>query len=259
MRFRAIACEIMFREVCHEAAHSPHVVDLEFMPKGLHDNAETLRERLQRAIDAVDPARDQATVLGYALCSNGTAGLRATRTPLVIPRAHDCISLFLGSRHSYAEYFAQRPGSYYYTAGWIERDDDHVERTPAQGEGLYRPYEELVEKYGEDNARFLMEFQSSWVQNYDTAAWVDMALSAHVPVEEHARQMAAERGWQPHRQEGSPRLFTALLAGEWSADDFLVLPLGQQVVATHDERIIAAAPVAAAVEHPDPRHADVAS
>jgi hypothetical protein len=238
MRLKVIACEIMFREVAHEAAHSKHVVDLEFMQKGLHDNPDTLRERVQAAIDAVDPEKHQAVVLGYALCSNGVVGLQATQVPLVVPRAHDCITLFLGSRQGYAEYFSDRPGSYYYTAGWIERDGDHVERTPAQGEGLSQSWDELVEKYGEDNARYLLEFQNSWVGRYDTAAWVDMELSAHVGVEEHARQVAAERDWTCHRLPGSARLFAAMLAGDWARDDFLILDPGERVVATHDDLII---------------------
>ena len=32
-----IGCEVLFREMCHACAHSPHQVDVEFLPKGLHD------------------------------------------------------------------------------------------------------------------------------------------------------------------------------------------------------------------------------
>jgi hypothetical protein len=31
-----------------------------------------------------------------------------------------------------------------------------------------------VEKYGEDNARYLMEMEQSWFSNYRTAAYVDL-------------------------------------------------------------------------------------
>ena len=58
--------------------------------------------------------------------------------PLVIPRAHDCIALFMGSRQRYREYFDAHPGTYYRTSGWIERDDatSAGEETVSQRLGL---------------------------------------------------------------------------------------------------------------------------
>jgi large subunit ribosomal protein L1 len=75
VRFKLIACEVLFREVSACAAQSPHVIDLVFMTKGLHDVPEEMTRALQREIDATNPAQDQAIVLGYALCSRGTVGL----------------------------------------------------------------------------------------------------------------------------------------------------------------------------------------
>jgi hypothetical protein len=56
--------------------------------------------RIQESIDRVDPARHEAVLLGYGLCNNGVVGLHAP-VPLVISRAHDCITLLLGSRERY--------------------------------------------------------------------------------------------------------------------------------------------------------------
>ena len=39
----------------------------------------------------------EAIVLAYGLCGRGTAGLRPLRHKLVIPRAHDCITVFMGN------------------------------------------------------------------------------------------------------------------------------------------------------------------
>ena len=53
MRLRIVACEIFFRELCHLAARSPRKVDVEFLPKGLHDQGGVaMRERLQAAVAA---------------------------------------------------------------------------------------------------------------------------------------------------------------------------------------------------------------
>ena len=60
-------------------------------------------------------------LFGYGLCGMGLVGLTARPKPVVIPRAHDCITLFLGSRERYLEYFNAHPGVYFKTTGWIER------------------------------------------------------------------------------------------------------------------------------------------
>jgi hypothetical protein len=104
MRLRIVACEIFYRELCHLAARSPRKVDVEFLPKGLHDQGgAAMRERLQAAIDATDPGRHDAVALAYGLCNNGLVGLEARGLPLVLMRAHACITAFLGSRDRYAQ------------------------------------------------------------------------------------------------------------------------------------------------------------
>lgn len=75
--------------------------------------------------DSVAPGQVGAVVLGYGLGSNGMVGLRAGVVPLVIPRAHDCIS-FLGFRRRYVELFNKRWGTTYYTSGWLERGGDSL-------------------------------------------------------------------------------------------------------------------------------------
>ena len=104
MRFELISCEVLFREMCHAVARSPHQVNVRFLSKGLHDQGGAgMRRALQQKIDE-SPDCD-AILLGYALCGNGLHGLEARRTPLVMPRAHDCIALLMGSRAAYTEYF----------------------------------------------------------------------------------------------------------------------------------------------------------
>ena len=58
-----------------------------------------------------------------ALCSNGLVGLTARNIPVVVPRAHDCITLFLGSKERYLDYFQSHTGVYFKTSGWIERGE----------------------------------------------------------------------------------------------------------------------------------------
>jgi len=240
MRIKVIACEVMFREICLCAAHSPHIVDLDFLIRGLHDNPETLREQVQQHIDAAEPSKHDAIVLGYGLCSNGILGLKARQAPLVIPRAHDCITFFLGSKDIYYRHFHDEPGTYWYTSGWIERAGGGVPRTREEGEGLQMSYQEMVEKYGEDNAAYLLEVQRAWIKKYSRAAFIDLKLGPHAALRAETMRIAAERQWDFQDLPGDLRLIRKLLNGEWDEAEFLIVQPGQTVVRGGEEDILAA-------------------
>ena len=80
-RYRLLACEVLYREACQCAARSAAIVDVEFVSQGYHDlpSGEMCR-RLQEQVAATDAARHDAVLLGFALCNNGIAGLRAYLT-----------------------------------------------------------------------------------------------------------------------------------------------------------------------------------
>ena len=231
VRIRVIACEVMLRELCYCTARSRNTVDLVFLRRGLHSNPDTLREEVQAAIDATDEGECGAVALAYGLCSNGIAGLRARGIPLVVPRAHDCITLLLGSREAYDERFATAPGTYYYTGGWIERGDDTVPRRPEDGAGLDASFEELVAKYGRDNAEYLWEVQSSWIKYYTHAAHINTELGDIEAYRAYVRKIAAERGWEFDEIPGDLSLLQALGDGEWDEARFLVARPGEEIVA----------------------------
>jgi hypothetical protein len=119
VRLKFICCNVLFREFCAFATQSEHTIDVQFFEKGLHDEPDKLRIELQQLIDANNGKGYDAIVLGAALCGNGCAGLVAGDTQLVLPRAHDCITLLLGSRERYAAQHKANPATYYYTPGWI--------------------------------------------------------------------------------------------------------------------------------------------
>jgi len=124
MKFKLISCEIFFREMEFLLEQSPHAIDVEFLQKGLHDiPTEEMLKRLQAQVDKASEQDYDAILLGYGLCNNGLVGLRARGVQLILPRAHDCITLFFGSRKKYQAYFDANLGTYFLTTGWIERDE----------------------------------------------------------------------------------------------------------------------------------------
>ncbi len=96
--------------------------------------------------------------------------------PLVIPRAHDCITLLLGSREAYSQQQNDHPGTYWYSQDYLERSNRYGE-SMALGSGAITDQQNLydlyVEKYGQENADYLIETMNNWQKHYDRAVLVE--------------------------------------------------------------------------------------
>jgi len=122
MKTVILACSVMRTEI--EEVLSPDTeVEVRYLEQALHRTPHLMTGRLQAEIDAVAGYAGRI-VLGYGLCSNGIVGVAARQQSIIVPRCHDCITLFLGSRASYDELFHKIPGTYYLTPGWIEEKKD---------------------------------------------------------------------------------------------------------------------------------------
>ncbi len=241
MRLKLISCEILYREICAAIARAPHQIDVEFMPKGLHDIAgKGMCERIQAVLDEVDESRYEAIILGYALCGMGLAGLTARTKPVVLPRGHACITLFLGSRQRYQEYFDGNPGVYFKTTGWIERGRDlnQVGSDTYKKMGFGQTMEELTAKYGEDNARYLWEQMGGYTSNYGKLTFIEMGIEPDDSFEHQVREEAATSSMQYEKLTGSMGLFERLVRAEWNDDEFLIVPPGHRIAARHDDQIV---------------------
>jgi hypothetical protein len=223
-RLGLIACRVLWREFNHFGAQSPHDVEFVYLEQGLHESPDRLRAAVQQEIDRAGDRHD-ALLLGYGLCSNGIVGLRAGATPLVVPRAHDCITLLLGGKERYLDCFHARPGTYWYSPGWIDCCDMPG---PARFEKLRRLY---AEKYGEELAPYLMEKTESWVREYSNLAYVDLGFGDTGEYKRFARECAQSLGWNYEEIAGDASLVCDFLNGNWREDAFLVVPPGHTIAA----------------------------
>jgi hypothetical protein len=237
MRLKLLGCEILSRELCDAVSRSPHQVDVAFLPKALHDlGRKTMAARIQDAVDTVAACYD-AILLGYGLCGNGILGLRARSTRIVIPRVHDCISLLMGSRHRFAEYFASKPGAYFRSTGWVERAGD-VTPLARDRTGAGHTLDGLVERYGEENGRYIFEELNRFQRSYTRLTYIETGLEPDRSFEIRAREEAASRNWKFEKVRGDLRLFHRLVNGEWDSDEFVVVPPGHRVCARHDSSVL---------------------
>jgi hypothetical protein len=254
--FKVIACEIALREICFAAAQARHLVDLEFLPQGLHDTPQLGLTQIQQRVDAVPAGKYDAILLGYGLCGNIITGLQAGATPLVIPRAHDCITFFLGSKERYQQMADTQGGSYYYTSGWLEVIRRRGDRAGASssmflpsraGLGGGRPaaYAEWVKKYGEEKARYLLEVMDTWTANYTHGVLIEFDFTRTLKLREQVEAICAERGWEFKELEGDLGLLRRWLDGEWEAKEFLVVPPRHKVLPSYNADVIMAAEVSA--------------
>lgn len=245
MFYYVIACDVLTREVCWCAARTPHTLDISFTAKGEHNTPAKLRELLQSKIDAAaaSPVAYDAVLLVYGLCGNATVGLTARDCPLVTPRAHDCTTLFLGSKEAFREHFGANPSQAWTSVGYAERGDailsDGDARTFAQG-GL--SFAELSAQYGEENARYLIEALSA---GHDSAEipFLDVPES-HVPeIVSRIRAHISAAGKTMRTLPGHIRLIEKLLSGDWPDADFLVVPPGARIEGVYDhEQVMRAVP-----------------
>lgn len=237
MRLHLIGCSVLIRELSDAIVHSRHTIDAHYLPAGLHDIAgKGMRDQIQRAVDVADFARYDAILLGYALCGNGMVGLQARTTPLVITRAHDCITLLMGSRARYRSYFESNPGVYFRSVGWVQRAAEMEEQLCGLGFSAHK--EDLIAKYGEEAGQYLWEEFTRYRRNYRKLAYIRTACDLGDEFREQARAEAREKHWAFEEIQGDTSLFHRLLSGEWN-DDFLIVPPGHQIVAAYNEDILA--------------------
>ena len=192
-----------------------------FMEYGFHRTPQLMTPALQEELDRV--VEPSVIILGYGLCGNGLAGLKAGRHTLIVPRADDCITLLLGSYESYIREFTAEPGTYYLTKGWLE-----------SGSHPLKEYRELLEKYDRETADWIMDEQ---YRNYKRLVLIapDQAeLDAYRAKAREVADFCAERwGYRYEERIGSDefvkKLVTVAFQLTESTDDFLVIPPGGEV------------------------------
>ncbi len=225
MRLQFIVCSVMRQEALLCADRSPNEVDVVLLEQGLHNEPDKLRAEVQTALERTQDIQCRpydASLLGYGLCSNGIAGLSA-KIPIVVPRGHDCITLLLGSKEKYKEYFESHRGVYWYSSGWIETG------TMPGRERYEKTLAEYEQKYGKDNAQYLMEQEQKWMKEYNWAVYIDWGFTNAEKEKEFTKQCAEFLGWQYDQIKGDSGLMQRLIDGRWNEKEFLIVQPGEKI------------------------------
>jgi hypothetical protein len=211
-----IACQVMESLLAHLVP--PGLArEIRYLDYGLHRVPSKLTWTLQEAIDGVE--EPSVIVLGYGLCGNGLHGVRAGRHTLLVPRMDDCIAILLGSRKRYLEEFEREPGTYYLSKGWLE-----------SGSHPLKEYEEYVEKYGPEDAAWIMDQQYEHYERLVLVTHDEADLAAYRPQAEEVAAYCARWGMRYEEIVGSDqyvrRLVEVAAALDKADDQFVVVPPG---------------------------------
>lgn len=238
MLLKLISCNVFQRETAICLARTPHTIDPEYTELGEHARSAGLRQIIQNRIDATEASGKNydAILLLFGLCGNATVGLQARRTRLVMPRAHDCCTILLGSKAKFVEHFGAAPSTPFSSVGYIERGNYFL-RTSDGGTGsspqVGDAYQALVEQYGEEDAKYI------WAEMHpahgnDKAVFIDIPETSHLGYADKFLAKAGEAGMEPVRLEGRLSLIDGLLRGDWDEKDYLIVPPAGSIEGVYD-------------------------
>ena len=211
MSILVIACSVLKNEFLAVNSDGAH---FEFLEQGLHKSPDKMRLAIQEKIDEVNNDIDYVA-LGYGLCGNGTRGIQAKKQPLVIPRAHDCITCWLGSLERHLQEHGKAPGSYYLTKGWIE-----------EAKAPLATFDEYKERYGLETAEWVIKEE---FKNYTRLALITTRAYDPAEYRKYAQSNAAFLGVKYEEIAGSLFLFEKMMKGEWEDNSFIVLQPGDEI------------------------------
>lgn len=245
MYFKLIGCKILEREIASVTHHCKNVIDVTMMRAKLHDNPDHLHQVLQEEISMIDDNQHQysndilnhdydAILLAYGLCSNAICGLVSHKYPLVIPRAHDCITLVMGDKDAYFNYHMKNPGTFYYWPGIMELGgfDDQ--------ESYSRRFQMYLNRYkgNEKRAKRAMDIEAAYTSNYNNLAYINWEALRFPEYEEQAESIAQKKGWTYSTLHGNSSLLKQLVDGDWPEDRFQIIQAGHQARPSYDNQII---------------------
>jgi hypothetical protein len=209
-----IACRIMQPEM--QALQSlDNTVEVRYLDQNLHRTPDHMPRLIQEQIDAVRTYASKI-ILGYGLCSNGIVGVKAPQQGLYVPKAHDCITLFLGSRARYDKLFHERPGTYYLTPGWVAEEKDPL----GQMENEYVP------RMGREMAIWGIKEE---LKNYTHIALIDTQAVDMALLRQRAMENATFLGKKYEEIVGKPDYFQKILLGPLDTENFLFVKAGETV------------------------------
>ena len=177
----------------------------------LHNTPSKLTDRLNEVIYEADADR---VLMGFGFCGNSVRGIRAGKSELIIPRVDDCISLLLGSVKKRMK-LSSDLAAFYLTESWMRSEDN-----------LWKEYQASIEKYGEEDAMYIMDTQ---LAHYRTLGLLDCGAKPLDSFIESTKIIAEIFKLEQLVIPATLSYIEQLLTGPWPECGFLVKPPGVSI------------------------------
>lgn len=243
MYLAVVGCSIFKNEIDFLKSEISSNLEFYWLPQRLHNTPLELRRLIQGEIDSIDESNKpyDAIVLLYGLCSKGTIGTSSKKYMLVIPKVQDCIAILLGSNERYRVHFNEKPGTYWFTRGWIETGFRPGKRS--KHEGVFDPYKERYKEYrkkfSDEISRYLInEWDQKWIKNYTTLAFISWGMKGELRLRKLAEENADNLGLQFENLRGNTGLLLNLLNGNWGEGTYLKVEPGFKILPSYDSEVL---------------------
>ncbi len=214
-----LACQV-FQDLLNRLLPAELNGNIHFMDYGLHRTPSKLARTLQASIDSIE--QPSLVILGYGLCGNGLNGIKAGKHTLLLPRADDCIAIFLGSYAAYRREFDSVPGTYYLTKGWLE-----------SGSNPLSEYQEYEKRLGPEKAMWVMDQQYQHYKRLVFVAHSEEDLALYRPQAQEVGRFCQRWGMRYEEINGSDlfvrKMVEMMHAPETADEDFVLIPSGGEL------------------------------
>lgn len=211
MRIKVIACEVMQAEI--EKLMPIPERDFEFVSMDFHLYPQKLKVELQRLIDASQNYRK--IILAFGLCGGAANGLISKTSELIIPRVHDCISIFMCSDTCRACDFQSEIGTFYLSNGWMITE-----------KSILSDYRRIYDRFGEKKARRMLE---KMYDGYKKVLFIETSAEPKDEVIEQSREIAKLFEAEYQTVKGEIGFIEKIITGPWDEANFITLLPMQEI------------------------------
>jgi hypothetical protein len=196
----------------------------------LHEFPGRLQQSVQDALDGIDDETYDYILLNYGLCGNGTLDISHSKRPLIIHNVQDCIPLLLGNEKKHRDYTGERPGTFWFSVGWIEGfplpgSPDYAERyTEFYGREISAAKRDVIESLLLENYTHLTYIQ-----------WEELGEKVNRYGRDYTQRCVQSMNerlgmhLQYDQVSGDSARLQRFVDGEWDGDDFILLEPGKHL------------------------------
>ncbi|AEF84033.1 conserved hypothetical protein [Treponema primitia ZAS-2] len=201
-----LACETLKPELSLVMSSQGCDYPIAWVESGKHAWPDKLHVCIQETLDKIPPTY-KTILLVFGFCGNAMVGIKAGEHQLVLPRASDCIPIFLGSQKKREEYGA---ATYFFTEGYLNSETN-----------VATEHIQYIKKYGEEKALMVTRMM---MEHYKQIAIIDTGAFNPEDVVRKVEPFAKIIDTPLSIISGNLRLIDALLAGNWDTGEFLIVP-----------------------------------